>query len=234
MNKNIASIEWNEAGEPVSTQFEDTYYSKANGQAETDFVFIQNNHLPQRWAEGDGLKVAELGFGTGLNFLETWRQWKALRRPHDVLTFESLEGFPLTKTEMTKALSVWETLTEEAATLLAALPDEWPRNGETLRLKLDPQTQLIIHFGLAEDVIDQFDGHQSAWFLDGFAPARNQGMWTDALMREIYQKTELSGTFSTYTSAGWVRRNLEVVGFKVEKIKGYAGKRAMSIGHKPS
>lgn len=234
MTSNSASIEWNEAGEPVSTQFEDTYYSKANGQAETDFVFIRCNDLPERWANGDGLKIGELGFGTGLNFLETWRQWKTLRRHGDVLTFESLEGFPLTKDEMAKALSAWENLKEESASILAAMPDIWPTDGASLRLDLDPQTRLIIHFGMAEDVIDQFEDDQSAWFLDGFAPARNEGMWTDLLMQKVYQKTAFSGTFSTYTSAGWVRRNLEAAGFVVEKISGYAGKRAMSIGHKPA
>lgn len=226
-----ADIAWNEAGEPVSSQFEDTYYSKANGQAETDFVFIQNNQLPERWAMGDGLKIAELGFGTGLNFLETWRQWK-MTRGQDVLTFESLEGFPLSKSEMAKALAAWDTLDKEATALLAALPDQWPHEGETLELMLDAQTKLIIHFGMAEDVIDQFADNQSAWFLDGFAPARNEGMWTERLMEKIHQKTALNGTFSTYTSAGWVRRNLEKAGFHVQKIRGYAGKRAMSIGQR--
>ena len=164
MASNSASIDWNEAGEPVSTQFEDTYYSKANGQAKTDFVFIQCNRLPERWVEGEGLKIGELGFGTGLNFLETWRQWKALRRKGDVLYFESLEGFPLTKEEMAKALAAWENLQEESAMMLAAMPDVWPSNGASLQLELDSQTRLIIHFGLAEDVIEQFEDGQSAWF----------------------------------------------------------------------
>jgi len=234
MMSETTSVTWNEAGEPVSTQFEDTYYSKTNGQAETDFVFIQCNRLPERWADGEGLKIGELGFGTGLNFLETWRQWKQIRPADDVLIFESLEGFPLTKEEMAKALAAWENLEEESAIMLAAMPDVWPTDGASLRLELDPQTRLIIHFGMAEDVIEKFDSDQSAWFLDGFAPARNEGMWAKNLIQKVYEKSVLGGTFSTYTSAGWVRRNLETAGFVVEKTKGYAGKRAMSIGHKPA
>ena len=99
------------------------------------------------------LKIAELGFGTGLNFLETWRQGRPFGG-QDVLTFESPEAFPLNKAEMAKALSAWETLEKETYIQLTLMPEIWPPHGEALQLELDPQTQLIIHFGLAEDVID--------------------------------------------------------------------------------
>ena len=52
-------------------------------------------------------------------------------------------------------------------------------------------------------------------------------------MKTVHDKTAEGGTFATYTSAGWVRRNLEAAGFQVERIKGHAGKRQMSIGKKP-
>lgn len=229
-----AQLDWNEAGEPVSTLFEDTYYSKTNGQAETDFVFIQNNNLLARWQKSNGLRIAELGFGTGLNLLELWRQWKTHRRVGDMLTFESLEGFPMLKQDMAQALKAWDNLQEEAAILLAQLPDQWPEAPSILTLELDTQTTLILHMGMAENVIENFGPRQQAWFFDGFSPARNEGMWTPALMKSVFDKTDIGGTFATYTSAGWVRRNLADAGFYVEKIKGYAGKRAMTIGHKPA
>lgn len=229
-----AQLDWNEAGEPVSTLFGDSYYSKTNGQAETDFVFIQNNDLLNRWQNGDGLRIAELGFGTGLNLLELWRQWKIHRHDDDVLTFESLEAFPMHKQDMAKALGAWDNLQAEAQILLARLPKEWPQAPARLNIELDSQTQLILHIGMAEDVIESYTPQQEAWFFDGFSPARNEGMWTQPLMQRVFDKTATGGTFATYTSAGWVRRNLADTGFYVEKIKGYAGKRAMTIGHKPA
>jgi len=50
---------------PISTQFDDPYYSLDNGLAETRHVFLDGNALPARF--GDHLHIAELGFGTGLN-----------------------------------------------------------------------------------------------------------------------------------------------------------------------
>ena len=52
-------------GVPVSTLYDDPYFSLAGGLAETRHVFLSGNGLPDRLR--DGFHVAELGFGTGLN-----------------------------------------------------------------------------------------------------------------------------------------------------------------------
>ena len=71
-----------------------------------------------------------------------------------------------------------------------------------------------------------------AWFLDGFAPSKNPDMWSVEIMGAIYEKTRDGGTFATYAAAGFVRRNLQSAGFKVERRKGFAGKREMLCGIK--
>ena len=58
----------------MSTQFDDPYYSLDNGLAETHHVFLGGNNLPARFV--DGFRIAELGFGTGLNFIATLEQWR--------------------------------------------------------------------------------------------------------------------------------------------------------------
>ena len=55
-------------------------------------------------------------------------------------------------------------------------------------------------------------------------------MWSAELMETVARHTSPCGTFATYTSAGWVRRNLAAAGFTVEKRPGFAGKREMSRG----
>ena len=62
-------LDWKGDQVPVSKQFDDPYYSLDNGLHETQHVFLAANGLPDRFK--DGFSIAELGFGTGLNFLTT-------------------------------------------------------------------------------------------------------------------------------------------------------------------
>ena len=52
----MASIEhthlnWDEHGQPLSSQFDDVYFSRSSGLAESQHVFIQHNQLAERFAE---------------------------------------------------------------------------------------------------------------------------------------------------------------------------------------
>jgi tRNA U34 5-methylaminomethyl-2-thiouridine-forming methyltransferase MnmC len=59
-------------GVPVSRRFDDPFYSLEDGLAEARHVFLGGNDLPARFR--DGFHIAELGFGTGLNFAASrWR-----------------------------------------------------------------------------------------------------------------------------------------------------------------
>ncbi len=76
-------------------------------------------------------------------------------------------------------------------------------------------------------------GRADAWFLDGFAPARNPELWEPALMAEVARHTAPGGSFATYTAAGAVRRALADAGFAVERLPGHGRKRHMSRGRLP-
>ncbi len=78
-----ASLQWREGTEPFSTAFEDIYYSRENGLAESRHVFLAGNDLPARWQnqrQDTHFCIAETGFGTGLNFLQTWQAWRERSR----------------------------------------------------------------------------------------------------------------------------------------------------------
>lgn len=215
---------------PYSTVFGDHYYSRADGRAECDHVFLGGNDLPARWSDTKSFTIAELGFGTGLNFLETWRQWRDHRPPGGRLNFVSFERFPLTAPQMAKALSVWPDLTP----LVQMLMDTWQAQpNDRASFELDDAVTLDLFFGDVNDRLPPWSGKADAWFLDGFAPARNKHMWSDALMQSVFEHTAAGGTFATYTAAGWVRRNLSAAGFVVRKVPGFAGKRDMTRGHRP-
>ena len=70
-----AQLDWDDQGRPRSRVFDDVYFSDQSGLDETRYVFLEQNHLQQRFAalpEGGRLVIGETGFGTGLNFLCAW------------------------------------------------------------------------------------------------------------------------------------------------------------------
>ena len=75
MSDQSAQLEWLDEKSPVSTQFDDPYFSLDHGLNETRHVFLAGNDLPNRFEPG--FHIAELGFGTGLNLLAAWQMWDA-------------------------------------------------------------------------------------------------------------------------------------------------------------
>lgn len=221
------AIEWHEGDMPYSPVFGDHFYSRADGRAECDHVFINGNRLPERWQGRRQFTVAELGFGTGLNFCETWRQWRENRPADGRLLFVSFEKYPLASNDIDRALSVWPQLSDCREQLVA----HWSSaTAEFVRIDFDDTIALELHVGDAHICLSHWRDEADAWFLDGFAPDRNEAMWSQDLMAQVFDHTVPGGTFATYTAAGWVRRNLEAAGFSISKQPGYAGKRDMTTG----
>lgn len=216
---------------PYSSRFGDHFYCRADGRLECAHVFIGGNGLPTRWQKDGLFQIGELGFGTGLNFCETWRQWKETRLPGGHLHFTSFELYPMTAEDIAKALSRWPEIEAERLALGAA----WPEKPEgTVTLHLDAQTTLTVICAAAIDSLAAVDTAFDAFYLDGFAPSRNPDMWSEELMRLVFARTVEGGTFATYAAAGFVRRNLAAAGFAVERPPGFAGKREMLRGTKPA
>lgn len=216
---------------PYSEAFGDHFYCQTDGRLECGHVFLSGNGLPDRWRVATTFEIGELGFGTGLNACETWRQWKQARPPQGHLTFTSFELYPMSGEDIGRALSRWPEIEAEKSALVAA----WPASPEGIvSLDLDPHTRLRVVCGPALAGVEHADRIFDAWFLDGFAPSRNADMWSPELMQAVFAHTRPSGTFATYAAAGFVRRNLAAAGFAVERRKGFAGKREMLCGVRPA
>ena len=221
MHNQTANVIWRPGDVPVSTRFDDPYFSLENGLAETRHVFLRANGLPERLS--DGFSVAELGFGTGLNFLATLQMWEAACSTGR-LHFTSFEAYPMTVADMDKALAGFEGAELRTRELVTA----WrPRGGV---FEFSPAVQLEVIVGDARQTVPQWSGRADAWYLDGFSPVKNPELWTDDLMAGVAAHTATGGTFATYTSAGFVRRSLSAAGFEVERAPGYGRNRHMSRG----
>jgi tRNA U34 5-methylaminomethyl-2-thiouridine-forming methyltransferase MnmC len=209
-----AQIEWREDRVPISTQFDDPYFSLENGMAETRHVFLEGNDLPARFK--DGFHVAELGFGTGLNFLVTLQAFRASGCA-GTLQFTSFEAFPMQMADLQKALRFFQ-----------GLPDDLARQSVFPEHLEGADFSLRVIIGDARLTVPKWSGRADAWFLDGFSPAKNPELWTEQLMRDVAQHTVKGGTAATYTAAGFVRRGLANAGFTVNRVAGFGRKRHMT------
>ncbi|MFK0384241.1 tRNA (5-methylaminomethyl-2-thiouridine)(34)-methyltransferase MnmD [Agrobacterium sp. NPDC090273] len=224
------ALDWRDGDMPYSLAFGDHFYCQTDGRLECGHVFLAGNGLPERWlGSTETFRIGELGFGTGLNLCETWRQWKLTRDGSRKLHFMSFELYPMKGEELDRALSRWPEVDAERQGLVARWPDE-PKG--FVEIELDETTHLTVVCGDALKGISARHEIFDAWFLDGFAPSRNPDMWSLEIMQALFDKTRQGGSFATYAAAGFVRRNLQAVGFDIERRKGFAGKREMLCGIK--
>jgi tRNA U34 5-methylaminomethyl-2-thiouridine-forming methyltransferase MnmC len=213
-----ALLDWRDGVLPVSTRFDDPYFSLSNGLSESRHVFLAGNGLPARLRPG--FHIAELGFGTGLNLLAT-----ALVA--DVpIRFTSFEAYPMAAADVARALQAFP----EAQAIAGPFLDHWAVGQRRFQLG---HVAVEVVIGDARETLPVWQGHADAWFLDGFSPAKNPELWTDDLMAQVARHTGPGGTFATYTAAGFVRQGLQLAGFNVERCKGHGHKRHMTIGKLP-
>lgn len=230
-----AQVQWLENGAPFSTTFDDIFFHKEDGLEETRYVFLGCNKLNQRWAALNDAEmaatefvVAELGFGTGMNILAAVQLWEeTVKRSDHRLHLISHEVAPFQKEDLQRALAAWPSLAKQAERLLLLYP---PAVRGIHRLHISPTITLTLVFGPAEAFLEKFPYKADCWFLDGFAPSKNESLWNAQMARLVAEHSAPGATFGTYTSAGHVRRGLEAVGFHVQKVKGFAYKKQMSTG----
>lgn len=223
-------LDWQD-GQPVSRRFGDVFFSRDSGIDETRHVFLAGNALRERWsglAPAARFVVGETGFGTGLNFLCAWALWDEVAPRDARLHVASVEAYPLARGEIARALALWPALAPYREQL-ARQWDEFAPGWHRLAFA-SGRVVLTLLIGAAAEVLPRLDARVDAWFLDGFAPARNPDMWSAAVLGQVARLSRPGATFATYTVAGEVRRSLEAAGFVTRKVKGFARKREMLSG----
>lgn len=227
---------------PTSLEFGDIYFSPADGIGESRYHFIDGNNLSLRFPihlrNHQAFTVAETGFGTGLNCLLTAELWQqcalALPTSHQTLPtlqFISTEKYPIAQARLAEIYQQqgWhKTLTE---TLISQYPSTPYHGVYTLMLSTQPApVELTLLLGDAVDSFNAYDFCADAWFLDGFAPAKNPDLWSQALYKIMAARSRSGTTFATFTAASTVRRGLLSNGFTVQKSKGFGRKRERLLG----
>lgn len=205
-----------------SQVFDDIYFNPADGIGESRFVFLNGCDVPAVWMGAQNYHIAELGFGTGLNFLLTLEAWQTTAPPDAHLTYTGIDLYPLSKSDLEKIFTNWPELSGATEKLLSIYP------GTDMGMHVcypAPNVTLMLLWGEVLPMLQSMRRRQNAWYLDGFAPQKNPDMWRDEIYPELARLCVVDARVATFTAAGQVRRGLENNGFTVTKTKGFMHKR---------
>ena len=209
--------------------YEDIYFSSENGYAETMEVYVQPTELPERMARGGTLSIAELGFGTGLNFCASLAQFRQLAPANSRLYYFATEHAPLLAKDIGQILAIYPQIKNEVNDLILNLPPRWPGRH---RITFDQgRVVLDLVYGDTHSSLAGADFLANAWFLDGFSPSCNPAMWQEDIFAHMARCSANDAICASFTAAGHVRRGLEKAGFMITRHDGFGNKSHRITGH---
>ncbi len=196
------------------------YHSTHGAVQESQHVYIQ------RGLENCGKKqvyILEIGFGTGLNALLSYRFAKTNNLN---IFYHTVELFPLEE-QLTYQFNYVENTDEE---------DFFRRLHQCA---WDKEVKLTTQFTIfknktditLKDRLHSFKKFDLVYF-DAFGPDKQPEMWDEKIFQQIYNLCNEGAILVTYCAKGEVRRRLQRVGFLVERLPGPPGKREILRGKK--
>ena len=196
-----------------NSELNETYHSRHGARQESEHVYIASglDELKHK----SKIRVFEMGFGTGLNILLA-NNFAVRNDIH--LDITTIELFPLEE-------KIWRKLDyshtpEEKSTFIQLHEASWEE-----QLQVTPQ--ILLHkrkMGLEEL---EYEKAFDILFFDAFGPDKQPHLWTPEVFSKLYKALDDNGVLVTYSAKGQVRRDLQSVGFNVERIPGPPGKREM-------
>ena len=217
-----------EDGTPFSPNFDDVYFSSENGLAETEYVYLRGNGLPQAWEQREDFTIIETGFGTGLNFFAAWKAWRETQPKTSKLRFYTIEAFPLTVKQISDSLKNFTELETYLRCFCSVYSK--PTTDRYNLLFEEGSVEITIFIEDINIALPKLNILADAWFLDGFSPAKNPAMWTPVLFNEMRRLSVKGTSYATFTSASTVQKGLRENGFKIKKQPGFGNKREMLSG----
>ena len=217
-----ASVDFSDPAAPRAPAFDDLYHPASGAFAQAQHVFLAGNGLPERWRGRARFTILETGFGLGNNFLATWAAWRDDPARCERLFFVSIEKHPLRVADLARAHAA-SPAPDLARQLIAA----WPPatcNLHTLDFEAG-RVRLLLAWGDVRAWAREIVARVDAFYLDGFAPARNPAMWDRGVFAMLARLAAPGATAATWSAARAVREGLQGAGFEVQAAQGSVGKR---------
>jgi len=201
------------------------YYHNPNGAiAESRKIFFERSGADQRIAAGGELSVAEVGFGTGLNFLLLLSLvQKAAVQSH--ILFSSVEAYPIDP-ETAAGLNYPDLLQlENGREILNTIFSELKEGLNTFEFG---KVKLNLFIGTFHKMPNPEKGADFI-FHDPFSPEKNPELWSREAFLKLKEMGKEDMVLSTYGAASSARAAMAAAGWLVARAPGVLGKREMSI-----
>ena len=216
---NLKIIKTSDGSDTIFNQdLNETYHSLNGSIKESELVYIRNGlefFLDKKIT--DSVRVLEIGFGTGLNFLLTKI---FMEERNEKLFYHTLEPFPL-PSGLLKKINYIEKLGEGNRDIFdnshRSRPNETVNLNEKITFLRSDLTLESIKFSKKYDVI----------YFDAFAPSRQPEIWEKENLKKIYSHMNIDSILVTHCSSGQFKRDLREVSFDVDVLPGPVGKREM-------
>ena len=187
----------------------DEHYHSIKGALTESCHIYRDCAFKYRSLDGKRLRLLEVGFGTGLNAVVTAM---AADQNHQVDYF-TLEKYPVSS-EMVEALGYGAHTDESLLAAIHAAP--W-----------NELTQITPDFSInkikCDFTVDALPQNIDVVYFDAFAPEKQPEMWSPEIFARVYDVMNSGGVLTTYCAKGVIRRQLEAVGFVVERLAGPVG-----------
>jgi len=221
-----ATVDLNDPAAPRAPAFDDLYHPASGAFAQAQHVFLAGNGLPARWRGRARFTVLETGFGLGNNFLATWAAWRDDPARCERLFFVSIEKHPPRIEDLRRAHAA-----SPVPELARELIDAWPPTTCNLHCRdfVGGRVRLLLAFGDVRAWAREIVARVDAFYLDGFAPARNAAMWDRGVFAMLARLAAPGATAATWSAAQPVRDGLRGAGFDVRAAPGQGGKRDITL-----
>jgi tRNA U34 5-methylaminomethyl-2-thiouridine-forming methyltransferase MnmC len=193
-------------------ELNENYHSTHGAIQESVHVFIETG-LKQ--VKANMVKIFEVGFGTGLNCLLTYKNSEGKE-----MVYHAIERFPV-EAELIQKLNYGQNSGADERLFFSQIHKQhWGK-------------ELVVRPGfflkkIEGDIISfQPDISFNLIYFDAFAPEVQPELWSAAIFQKMFEMLEPGGILVTYCAKGEVRRTMQACGFTVERIPGPPGKREM-------
>lgn len=195
-----------------------TYHSKYGAIQESNHVFVDSGLLPVLKKQ-DKISILELGFGTGLNVLLTWKNIVDIDTVN--VDYHSFDVYPLPE-DLLNACVYEDHLKIPTTISKNILTSDWDK-----LIEIDSRFTLTKH---NKDILEETlpDNYFDIVYFDAFSPESQPELWSISLFEKIHESMKNEAILVTYCAKGEVKRILKKIGFTLESLPGPPGKREMT------
>lgn len=194
----------------------ESYHSKHGAIQEAVHVFIKNG---LDLVDKQDISILEIGFGTGLN---AWLTYDYAAKSNKTVRYIGVEAYPVENNEIS------------LLNYHLQMPDF--DNGKQVFSKIHDATWEIevaidAHFKLLKkqlffDKITDLNAYDLIYF-DAFGYRVQPELWSEQIFQIMYNALKPGGILTTYACRTPIKKAMEKVGFKTQKLAGPPGKREM-------